>query len=228
MDYRDNPQHRVPHHIKWTSFAPPGWTNFAPPLTTGTSPSITATVPPLQVTVRKSPGLTLKNAVDVASPGHILKEYTGGVGGIVNDGASGSSAICTPGSAGFGRSGFTVSQTFKPFRWPRLVIPPVVVPPSPTSVISACGLALSCTTSRMPLGKVSSPTGPKIRENSEVFVLMVFSDAVAVTHGGKGTENMTENYCFHSHRSRQTPRQSRSGPRHGRKCLGTGWRRIGV
>ena len=33
MDYRDNPQHRVPHHIKWTSFAPPGWTNFAPPLT---------------------------------------------------------------------------------------------------------------------------------------------------------------------------------------------------
>ena len=35
MDYRDNPQHRVPHHIKWTSFAPPGWTNFAPPLTLG-------------------------------------------------------------------------------------------------------------------------------------------------------------------------------------------------
>ena len=33
MDYRDNPQHRVPHHIKWTSFAPPWWTNFAPPLT---------------------------------------------------------------------------------------------------------------------------------------------------------------------------------------------------
>ena len=33
MDYRDNPQHRVPHHIKWTSFAPPGWTNFAPTLT---------------------------------------------------------------------------------------------------------------------------------------------------------------------------------------------------
>ena len=28
------PQHRVPHNIKWTSFAPPGWTNFAPPLTT--------------------------------------------------------------------------------------------------------------------------------------------------------------------------------------------------
>ena len=28
-----NPQHRVPHHIKWTSFAPLGWTNFAPPLT---------------------------------------------------------------------------------------------------------------------------------------------------------------------------------------------------
>ena len=27
------PQHRVPHNIKWTSFAPPGWTNFAPPLT---------------------------------------------------------------------------------------------------------------------------------------------------------------------------------------------------
>ena len=33
MDYRDNPQHRVPHHIKWTSFAPPWWINFAPPLT---------------------------------------------------------------------------------------------------------------------------------------------------------------------------------------------------
>ena len=34
MDYRDTPpQHRVPHNIKWTSFAPPGWTNFAPPLT---------------------------------------------------------------------------------------------------------------------------------------------------------------------------------------------------
>ena len=33
MDYRDNPQHPVPHHIKWTSFAPPWWTNFAPPLT---------------------------------------------------------------------------------------------------------------------------------------------------------------------------------------------------
>ena len=30
-----NPQHRVPHHIKWTSFAPLGWTNFAPPLTNG-------------------------------------------------------------------------------------------------------------------------------------------------------------------------------------------------
>ena len=29
------PQHRVPHNIKWTSFAPPGWTNFAPPLTIG-------------------------------------------------------------------------------------------------------------------------------------------------------------------------------------------------
>ena len=27
------PQHRVPHNVKWTSFAPPGWTNFAPPLT---------------------------------------------------------------------------------------------------------------------------------------------------------------------------------------------------
>ena len=27
------PQHRVPHSVKWTSFAPPGWTNFAPPLT---------------------------------------------------------------------------------------------------------------------------------------------------------------------------------------------------
>ena len=34
MDYRDNPQHRGPHNVKWTSFAPPGWTNFAPPLTT--------------------------------------------------------------------------------------------------------------------------------------------------------------------------------------------------
>ena len=33
MDYRDNRQHRVPHHIKWTSFAPPWRTNFAPPLT---------------------------------------------------------------------------------------------------------------------------------------------------------------------------------------------------
>ena len=33
MDYRETPQHRVPHNIKWTSFAPPGWTNFAPPLT---------------------------------------------------------------------------------------------------------------------------------------------------------------------------------------------------
>ena len=33
MDYRDNPQHRGPHNVKWTSFAPPGWTNFAPPLT---------------------------------------------------------------------------------------------------------------------------------------------------------------------------------------------------
>ena len=29
------PQHRVPHNVKWTSFAPPGWTNFAPPLTDG-------------------------------------------------------------------------------------------------------------------------------------------------------------------------------------------------
>ena len=34
MDYRDTPpQHRGPHNVKWTSFAPPGWTNFAPPLT---------------------------------------------------------------------------------------------------------------------------------------------------------------------------------------------------
>ena len=33
MDYRDNPQHRARHHIKWTSFTPPWWTNFAPPLT---------------------------------------------------------------------------------------------------------------------------------------------------------------------------------------------------
>ena len=29
------PQHRGPHNVKWTSFAPPGWTNFAPPLTGG-------------------------------------------------------------------------------------------------------------------------------------------------------------------------------------------------
>ena len=32
------PQHRVPHNVKWTSFAPPGWTNFAPPLTSWFSP----------------------------------------------------------------------------------------------------------------------------------------------------------------------------------------------
>ena len=31
--FRDQLKHRVPHNIKWTSFAPPGWTNFAPPLT---------------------------------------------------------------------------------------------------------------------------------------------------------------------------------------------------
>jgi hypothetical protein len=33
MDYRDNPQHRVPHHTKWSGFAPPNWSNFTPPLT---------------------------------------------------------------------------------------------------------------------------------------------------------------------------------------------------
>ena len=33
MDYRDNPQQRVPHHIKWSGFAPPKWPNFTPPLT---------------------------------------------------------------------------------------------------------------------------------------------------------------------------------------------------
>jgi hypothetical protein len=35
MDYRDNPQHRVPHHIKWSGFAPPKRSNFSPPLTVG-------------------------------------------------------------------------------------------------------------------------------------------------------------------------------------------------
>ena len=35
MDYRDNPQHPVPHHIKWTGFAPPKWSIFTPPLTGG-------------------------------------------------------------------------------------------------------------------------------------------------------------------------------------------------
>jgi hypothetical protein len=34
MDYRDNPQHHVPHHIKWSGFAPPKRSNFTPPLTT--------------------------------------------------------------------------------------------------------------------------------------------------------------------------------------------------
>ena len=33
MDYRDNPQHPVPHHINWTGFSPPKWSNFTPPLT---------------------------------------------------------------------------------------------------------------------------------------------------------------------------------------------------
>ena len=33
MDYRDNPQHHVPHHIKWSGFAPPKRSNFTPPLT---------------------------------------------------------------------------------------------------------------------------------------------------------------------------------------------------
>jgi hypothetical protein len=32
MDYRDSPQHRVPHHIKWSGFAPPKRSNFTPPL----------------------------------------------------------------------------------------------------------------------------------------------------------------------------------------------------
>jgi hypothetical protein len=38
MDYRDNPQHRVPHHIKWSGFAPPNWSNFTPPLTANIVP----------------------------------------------------------------------------------------------------------------------------------------------------------------------------------------------
>ncbi len=33
MHYRDNPQQRLRHHIKWTGFTPPNWTDFAPPLT---------------------------------------------------------------------------------------------------------------------------------------------------------------------------------------------------
>ena len=33
MDYRDNPQHLVRYHIKWTNYTPPWWTSFAPPLT---------------------------------------------------------------------------------------------------------------------------------------------------------------------------------------------------
>ncbi len=35
MHYRDNPQQRLRHHIKWTGFTPPNWTDFAPPLTPG-------------------------------------------------------------------------------------------------------------------------------------------------------------------------------------------------
>ncbi len=33
LHYRDNPQQRLRHHIKWTGFTPPNWTDFAPPLT---------------------------------------------------------------------------------------------------------------------------------------------------------------------------------------------------
>jgi hypothetical protein len=33
VDYRDNPQHRVPHHRKWSGFTPPNWSSFTPPLT---------------------------------------------------------------------------------------------------------------------------------------------------------------------------------------------------
>ena len=36
MHYRDNPQQRLRHHIKWTGFTPPNWTDFAPPLTVPT------------------------------------------------------------------------------------------------------------------------------------------------------------------------------------------------
>jgi len=33
MDYRDNPHHRVLHHIKWCIFTPADWCNFSPALT---------------------------------------------------------------------------------------------------------------------------------------------------------------------------------------------------